>query len=205
MEEDCHAKESGGDSGERGLLPTRGVSNLFLDDVLSRYCGDFLGVYSNNTLPVASRIVGLDRFSVVVNLSPAQSPGSHFVVIAVDERAIYYSDPLVLSVDYLAPGIRNFLAATAVAHGGRRRRIFIRPTMRVQHPKSNYCGLFALAYVLHADKRVIGKPHRLNFEPVSDGCRDREKNVELCLAYILGMIESTSPLVCHSNNKKARS
>lgn len=174
--------------GEGSLLPARGVSSLFLGDVLSRYCSDFRGVYASDNIPLGTRLVGLARFSIVVNLSPADHPGSHYVVITADERRICYCDPLLLPASYIGADIRNFLATVATA---RRRRIFIKPATRVQHPESNYCGLFALAYVLHFDSGVQGKPARLDFEPVADDCADRERNVERCLTYILRMMEAS--------------
>lgn len=184
------------------LVPGRGVSNVFISDVLKRYCADFVGTFACDKIPV-NRLSQLDRYSLVCNLSPAHLPGSHFVAVMVDERRIVFSDPLILPTRFLAGGIRRFLrsaAAAAVATDGGgsrgrkkrgRRRIVLKPPHRVQSTDSYFCGLFAMVYVMHFDSRVRGKPERLHFRPVREGnSDDGADNEELCVKYLTQMISA---------------
>lgn len=193
-----------------------GVSNNFLQGVLQKYCSDFRGVYSCDQIPVR-RLVKLKRYSIVCNLSPANHPGSHFVTVTVgDGGAVTLCDPLILPPQ-VSPDICNFLVAACMgaarAWGRRRRRrrrrgsdgqrprsgrrrgeIRMVPARAVQHARSKFCGFFAMAYVLHFDGNVRGKrAGGLKFRPVTE-TSPPHVNEDLCLEYILTMLDATKPL-----------
>lgn len=188
------------------VLPGRGVSSLFIDGVLQKYCSDYVGTYASDNIPLA-RLSKLDRYSLVCNLSPAHLPGSHFVAFTVDERRIVLTDPLILPTRFIGEGIRKFLrsAATTLAKKKKkikRRRIVLKPSRQIQSSGSLFCGLFAMVYVMHFDSGVRGKPNKLDFKSVRRPDRDDEDddgrdNEELCIKYLMQMISACAAVAEH--------
>lgn len=183
-----------------------GVSNDFIQEVLNKYCSDFEGVYSCDNIPT-ERLIKLKKYSIVCNLSPTNHPGSHFVSIIVHKRGrVTYCDPLNLPYQ-INPDITNFLAmasrGASVAWKSERNRrgrrqfrdaIKLFPARAVQHTRSNFCGFFAMAYVLYFDSNVSGKPEDgLQFEAVREGS-PVNVNEESCVQHIISMIAATNQL-----------
>ena len=185
------------------IVSAAGVSNDFLQLVLQKYCSDFHGVYSCDNIPV-NILVKKKRYSIICNLSPANHPGSHFISITVGDKGIVtYCDPLIIPPE-ISPDIAKFLvtacrgASAAWGKGKKIRKnrgeIHTVPARAVQHPRSTFCGFFAMAYLLYFDSNVSGKPDGgLDFEAVREKSPS-DVNEDKCLRYILDMIKATRPL-----------
>lgn len=128
----------------------RGLTNLYIERVLQKFCRDYRGVFSCDNIPT-EELLPLKRYSIVCNTSPSDEIGAHFLTILVSSTAVTLFDPLLLEP---GPEITKFLE---VARCGRR-RLYLRPERPQQHPSSFYCGFFSILAVLYFDGRVEGKP-----------------------------------------------
>ena len=66
-----------------------GLSNVYLNNLLTPYCKYFKGVFSCNTIPNFSKN---QKFSCIINLSKENEEGTHYVSIFYDTKKIEYFD-----------------------------------------------------------------------------------------------------------------
>lgn len=164
----------------------QGLTNTYIRSVLEKFCEDFQGVFSCDTIPTA-RLLPLRRYSFVCNISPSTHPGSHFVCVLVDSISIKYYDSLLLSPE-ISPDILNFLKK---AKCGRRRVHSLPRYNPEQHPLSKFCGFFAMLNILYFDRRVGGKPSEgLTLDPVGSASPP-SINERRCIRLIVSMIEAS--------------
>lgn len=113
-----------------------GISNVYIDSVLCEYADNFMGTFSSNEVEDKMLKVGQ---SLVINLSPVDKPGSHFVAAkAVSSKELCFFDSLQLSQIPFA--ILNFLR--------NQRKSVTTLNWRIQHYESSFCGFFCIAFVL---------------------------------------------------------
>ena len=113
-----------------------GLSNVYIDDILRQKCKKYLGIFSSNTIPSSLKNVS---GSLIVNLSPAHSWGSHFVTILLLADRVLYVDSLGKKCEN--PSILQFLISTD-------RPIFYQSSS-MQRPDSSFCGFYCMLVVTH--------------------------------------------------------
>ena len=141
-----------------------GVSNKYIEDVLTLYCPNFIGVYSSDNLP--TELANKEKFSLVCNLSPSKEPGSHFITIFSDRKHVFYMDSLGLNCFHKS--ISTFLNLT-------KKKIIINTT-QIQDFSSIYCGFFSILLCMFFEN-----PNAINVSFSKDHLR---RNDVLCLYYI---------------------
>lgn len=145
-----------------------GLSNTFINKILSRKCMLYKGVFSANNIDIV--LSKLSDFSIVCNLSNFAEKGSHWITIIAKSNFVIYIDPFGLSC--INATIRNFLTDC-------KRPVFYN-TKTIQSPSSNFCGMYAIMYCLYFDQ---DRKFNLYFD-----CENILGNDELCLLYINKMI-----------------
>ena len=148
-----------------------GISNLFIDSVLQPTCKYYHGIFSANTLP--DRLIELDRFSVVCNLSKYSEVGSHFVCIISLPHLVLYIDSF--GMPSIISEITKFLS--------RLNKPVSYNTIQLQHLKSSFCGFYCILFVLFYDKPPILQPV-LKFDDSNLLIND-----ELCIVYIKNLLK----------------
>ena len=118
------------------------VSNHFLDDVIGLIgIQEYLGCFSADEIPV-KRCMSLPCFSMIVNLSNTDEPGTHFVSIIAHNGIVIYCDSLALPEDIFYHKLRDELFAPIKA------KIILRSSNRIQDLSSGYCGFYALYSII---------------------------------------------------------
>lgn len=152
-----------------------GLSNLFIQNVAGKYArNSFAGTFSSNNIP--RNLAERPNFTFICNLDKVGEVGSHFVTVVADPENIIYVDPLGLPC--LNKDISCFLKQSG-------RRVSYN-TRTIQHPLSNFCGFYALLYVLHFDYSVSNKKKkktRYNLKLVFKDTQ-LEENDARCLEYL---------------------
>lgn len=111
-----------------------GLSNLYIDDILKQACKEYLGIFSCDNIPPSLK----DRQgSIVVNLSPSRSLGTHFITILLLPRKVLYIDSLGEKCE--TAEILQFLTLTD-------RPIFYQ-SEPMQKAQSSYCGFYCMLVV----------------------------------------------------------
>lgn len=119
-----------------------GLTNGFIDEFLEKVgvSEEYSGCYPVDLMP--DRVA--DSFSMVCNLSTSRQTGSHFVTVVGRERTITYYDSLAFPLVIASPQMYSRLESYG--------KIIVRGVRRpVQSLLSDFCGLFAIYYVLRND------------------------------------------------------
>ena len=147
---------------------SRGVTNVFIEEILFDNASHFYGVFSNDN--VNPNLKYLNRFSVVCNLSNGNEDGSHFVAIIALPTYVLYIDSFGLPC--VTENLCEFLSTLnkPVYHNSK----------QIQDFYSNYCGFYCMLYVLYFDKE------RLFTIEFTDNLK---KNDTLCIKYIISMMK----------------
>lgn len=116
-----------------------GISNHYITSVLNPSCVNFRGVYSANTIPL--RLLKVDVFSIVCNLSKVDEPGSHFVAVIVQPQEIFYMDSF--GSPCITPEIVGFLKKI--------NKPVVYNTRQIQDFSSKLCGFYSILFVLYFD------------------------------------------------------
>ena len=164
------------------VTPDRGITNSFLTDLASHLSlSSFRGVFAADEIP--RKLIREERpFSIIVNLakrrpsssSPFSNTG-HFVCLRVEENFVLYIDSFAMGC--WQENVCRFLGEMNVP-------VFSNTTL-IQHPKSMYCGLFAMLFCLLFDMQEKGlKTTRFNFDS-----KNLKRNDSLCISYFKDMIQ----------------
>ena len=123
-----------------------GLSNRFLNRYLKPKCNLFIGVFPVDKCPNPNRL--RRPFSLIVNLSEAALPGSHFVAMYVDERNnLWYFDSFAFS-----PPVYNTHLIIFLAEWIRQSKIIHVTKRPVQSYDSLFCGWFVASFCLFVEK-----------------------------------------------------
>ena len=117
-----------------------GISNRFIDQVLTPTSITYRGTYSSDFLPRHN--YKHMPASLVINLSRHTEKNGHFVSIYEDKNNLIYFDPLGLHP--FIPAICHF-----IERSGKNVRYNYTP---VQSAASEYCGFFAMCFILWCEK-----------------------------------------------------
>lgn len=125
-----------------------GLSNIYIDSKLRTICHNYLGIYSSDNIPSS---LSSSNGTLICNLSPQGTIGSHFITIILAPKAVYYIDSLGRSCSNST--IKNFLKMT-------NRPIFFQ-SEPMQLPHSSYCGFYCMLVVtMYALKNEWRNPFR---------------------------------------------
>ena len=111
-----------------------GISNLYIHDILKRDCENYLGIFSCDNIPSSlTTVCG----SLVVNLSPAGSLGTHFITILLLKDHVLYVDSLGKKCENVH--INQFLFST--------QKLLFYQSIPMQQPNSPLCGFYCMLVV----------------------------------------------------------
>lgn len=113
-----------------------GLSNLYIDNILKPSCKKYLGIFACDNIPPSTKN---KCGSIIVNLAPAASLGTHFITILLLEDRVFYIDSLGKKCD--VSHILEFLAPT-------KKPIFYQ-SVPMQEPQSSFCGFYSMLVVTH--------------------------------------------------------
>ena len=187
-EEERRGSNGESSGGQTDAMMNNGLTNGFIKELLEKYCEDFEGVYNcgsgdDDAIPM-QRLSSLERYSIVFNLSAANRSGiSHFVTILVSNYFVHYVDPLNLPIRHAQ--INRFIEMV------KRDRVVSTHYTRgqlLQLPESDYSGFFAIAFALHFDMAVLGKPAEFPFFQRVWNEVDSDRNEIKCLQVISQML-----------------
>ena len=119
------------------MEPSGIVCSDFLHQFLTIFCSNFQGVYAKDTIP--DHLTEKNRFSIVVNLSPSNHPGSHFVSIIRQKDTLLYFDSLILPIP---KEVSNFIKKLKVSNAKRNFH-------QIQDESSDFCGYYCMLACLH--------------------------------------------------------
>lgn len=140
-----------------------GLSNIFIDEFLIKYCDTYCGIYASDNIP--SQLLKKARFSIIVNLSKRREKGSHYIAIICFPTYVLYIDSF--GVPCYVNTISNFLKSL--------NRPIKFNLKQIQHNQSTFCGFFTILYVMYHEKPVIN---------IYFGAHNLRQNDQLCIEYI---------------------
>lgn len=119
-----------------------GLTNDYLENLTTKLMkgSSFLGVYSANA---SLAFKPKKAFSVIFNTGKLGTPGIHFISIYVTKNNVHYFDSF--GNKNIQPDIAKFI--------NKLNRKCIMLCKPIQHLSSNFCGLYALAFLMWNKKR----------------------------------------------------
>ena len=146
---------------------SRGITNIFIEEILFNNTSHFHGVFSSNNINLSLK--HLTKFSIVCNLSNENEDGSHFVAIIVLPTYVLYIDSFGLPC--VTESVCKFLSLLnkPIYHNSK----------QIQDFSSNYCGFYCMMYVLYFDKE---RSFTVKFT------NNLKKNDMLCIKYVISMM-----------------
>ena len=152
-----------------------GISNIYIDSILSKLPLLWNGVYSSDNIP-QSLLRGANNFIIVVNFSRANTSGSHFITFCRLNRKYIFLDSMATPPSALPPDIRSILSNKSIIY------LFKYP---IQDIISHYCGFYCIYFVLYMNASVT---LRQLFSPKILSVRNLLSNDAKCLYAIKSMI-----------------
>jgi len=152
-----------------------GISNIYIDSILSKLPLLWNGVYSSDNIPHLL-LRGTHDFIIVVNFSRAHTPGSHFITLCRLNHEFIILDSLATYPGALPPELRSLLRNSTTRYA------FNYP---IQDILSHYCGFYCIYFVLH-----LNAPSSLQelLDPKIFSVHDLLSNDAKCLYAIKTMI-----------------
>lgn len=147
-----------------------GLSNLYIDKILSGNCNSFYGVYSANNIP--TYILKKDNMTIVVNFANYGEIGTHFIVLKKTGNKFLFLDSLANKKDDLPDDLRRAIP---------RNTIFLL-NQSIQHKHSTYCGFYCIYFALRMDQH-----YNVKLKPFKK--RRKFENDSICITNILHMIK----------------
>lgn len=129
---------------------THNIIETILYDCLSSTV--FSGVYAIDTLPVQVK----HPAALIINLSPSNSGGSHWVCVYINEKRIG---------DYF-DSLGNSPPRPIVKFLQRNCKYYYVNSVQYQHDQSVLCGLFCIVYIYFKvrNQNVLNKFHKTNLK-----------------------------------------
>jgi hypothetical protein len=126
------------------------LTNIFLEKLL-KHCSSFFGVYSCNN--ISKELLNKDRFSIICNLSPVTSIGTHFITIICFPTYVLYIDSF--GFPSMSENISSFLLKL-------NKPIFYN-RKQLQDFNSNFCGYYTAMFIIFFDEHSKSSNTKLNF------------------------------------------
>lgn len=111
-----------------------GLSNIYIDDQLRPECSKYLGIYSSDNIP---QHLSIKLGTLIANLSPEGTLGSHFITIILLPSKILYIDSLGQKCKNV--NICNFMNSCE-------KPVYYQSEC-MQDSESSYCGFYAMLVV----------------------------------------------------------
>ena len=164
---------------------TLGLSNHFLFKTLKKdlQLNLFDSVYSSDTVPI-KKLAGSKPLLCIVNCSPSNKPGTHFVCLLVRKKDILVLDSLALPLEIAAPNLllRLQICGKKITHA------FDKP---LQNALSAFCGIYCMYFCLYISKRDFPRGRR-HLKSMST---DREEGNDKTVLHNLLLLIRSNPTV----------
>ena len=119
-------------------MANEGVTNLFINNLLFKFSKTYKGCFSSDNFPKNLK----PPFSIIINLSKHNKPGTHFICIIENKKQIFYFDSF--GINCFVPSICNFLLS--------KQKEIVQNIKSIQHQNSLFCGFFCILFVLFMEK-----------------------------------------------------
>ena len=161
------------------IHPKLGLSVELVNSICKSICSKkYKGLYVSHSIPF-DQLKHESTFTIIV-LLPGRSTG-HYVMIHATPSTVFYVDSYGLPC--FDKNARSFLKKLATDTKWKKRKLFVN-NKQIQHPKSMYCGLYAVLFAKYFDKNDHKEKITLKF-PVSQSL----SNDKRCVKYINKLIE----------------
>ena len=147
-----------------------GITNLYIERLLSRFETNFMGVFSSDNIPYFPKY----NASLICNLSKTNEKGSHFIGIYITETKILYFDPF--GVTCYVQSISKYLQLY--------NREIIESLATIQDPLSLHCGYFCIGFVL-----AINNNYTILMFQKMFSYKQLEKNDNIVCDFIIDMMK----------------
>lgn len=148
-------------------MTSLGLSNKYIENFLYSKSKSFKGVYSCNSLPVLT-----GNFTIISNLSKVNEPGTHFIVIVVNDNQIGYFDPLGL------PCFNKYI----LKYMSKFKKKHVYNKIQFQCWNSIFCGYYCILFILLHDRNYPFSKLKLLF---SKNCQQNDKKVVELIKYLI--------------------
>ena len=148
-------------------MKSLGLTNKYIEKLLSQYSSSFKGVFSCNTLPIIH-----GDFTLISNLSKDTEPGTHFITIIVKNGQVYYFDPIGLPC--INKNIKTYLNYYSKQH--------FYNQIQYQCWDSIFCGFYCILFILLHDLKFSISHFKKLF---SINCKENDTTVIQLIKYIL--------------------
>ena len=145
------------------------VSNIYLNNIC-KYLKNYEGTFSCNAIKKHKKNKPISTY--IFNLSKINEKGTHLVAISLKNKKVIYFDSFGLPCTN--KDILTFIYSI--------NKKYKYNTMQIQHLKSNYCGIYCLAFVMHQDK---GNQKIENFLNIFKYTKNKLENDNIVVKYIL--------------------
>jgi len=123
----------------------KGLTNGYVEKLGKKLIGkNFLGVFPCDLPPNCSDKI---NFSVIFNTARHDKKGEHFIAIFANAKTLYYFDSFGKKCGNKL--IKNFITENI------KQRDFIQNDVKIQNDISNFCGFYAIAFLI---SRYLNKP-----------------------------------------------
>jgi hypothetical protein len=127
-----------------------GVTNIFINNLLSSKDTFFKGVYSANEI---NSIYLQPRESIIVNLSNNYEIGSHFIAFYRKNNTLIYFDSLCFFI--LDNNLKSFILKHQLKFKYNKKAI--------QDITSSFCGYYCILFILYIKKHTLSEFIKLFF------------------------------------------
>ena len=148
-----------------------GLRSDYLDTLSRKFIDDFHGV---EPCDFVSLFDPKKSKSIILNLSPSNEKGSHFVAMYIDGQTCIYFDPFGLKC--FNQYIIDFVLKIGYSQ-------VIYSAQQIQHFSSLFCGYYCLSFLISQQKNHLLNDFLSIFSNV-----DLRKNDDICIRYIKNSI-----------------
>lgn len=165
-----------------------GLSNIYIDNFLrSCHLRNYLGTFSSNNIP--SLFHSQNEASVIVNLSPVGTLGTHFISLMKQNEQYFLADSLGLTWNDLPSTIQMYVPSNVV----------IMYPIPLQSLLSSFCGFYAILFILNFNT-YNSTPGLIPFSTQRNNDSICLHNIHKIRKYIFDIIYICITLVYHSTN-----
>ena len=147
-----------------------GISNVYIEKIVNPFSNCYKGTYSSNNLP--NNLKSSNHFSIIVNLSSYNEPGTHWVAIYRKDSYLVYFDSLGLP-----PIVRDVELFLRNINPNYETNVF-----EYQCFSSAMCGFYVILFVLLMEKGFSFHKFRNLF---TNNCKRNDKRVVLLLKHVI--------------------
>ena len=148
----------------------------------------FAGCFSVDNVPVRE-LSNIDKFALILNLSPAKKPGSHFVGLHAENfDCLNYFDSLAISPVHLSKRLTRLLSQLG------RATLCLQVRQPLQSVLSPLCGLYALFFIMLSDAERYPVRRGLETFRLDQSDVERKVNDNICMKNIKCLLQNNKLL-----------